>query len=164
MNGAHEPTGDEQRDSELLVAYLDGEVSDAERQGLERRLASDAALREQLAGLQKSWHMLDRLSTAHADDAFTRTTISMAVQSARETAEAPPVPPRRRAQQIAVIALAALLGFLAIRLPWRAARNRQLEDLPVANHLDLYRYADSVEFLRQLDQSNLFGEESDDGL
>ncbi len=117
MNRELPLTQEESPDSELLVAYLDGEVSDAERQDLERRLANDASLREQLAGLQKSWHLLDRLSTAHADDAFTRTTISMAVQSAREVMDHPAVPASRRGRQAAIIALAALLGFLIVRLP-----------------------------------------------
>jgi hypothetical protein len=38
--------------------------------------------------------------------------------------------------------------------------NRQLaEDLPIIENVELYRVADSIDFLRELDSASLFNEE-----
>jgi hypothetical protein len=39
-----------------------------------------------------------------------------------------------------------------------------LRDLPVIENIELYRNADSVQFIRQLDESGLFDEEGEDAL
>ena len=43
--------------------------------------------------------------------------------------------------------------------------NRQLvRDLPVIENVDLYRHADSVDFLRELDKQGFFAEEGEDAI
>jgi len=62
---------------ERLVAYLDGELDDAQAREIEELLATDPKAREILAGLERTWSLLDKLSPGQVDDAFTRTTIEM---------------------------------------------------------------------------------------
>ena len=65
---------------------------------------------------------------------------------------------------LAVTAAASAAGFATAW--WIAdAPNRQLiEDLPVIENVDLYRHADSVEFLQALDEKAIFAMEADDEL
>ena len=63
-----------------LVAYLDGELDDHQRQEVESRLAGDATLRDQLSMLERTWQELDQLPRYESDDALTQTTVEMIVQ------------------------------------------------------------------------------------
>ena len=69
-----------QRDDDSLVAYLDGELDDAETARIEQRLASEPALRTRLQDLQRTWDLLDSLPIVKTDDAFTQSTIELTVQ------------------------------------------------------------------------------------
>ena len=42
------------------------------------------------------------------------------------------------------------------------ANDQLVRDLPVIENIETYEYADSVEFLKQLDKSGLFASEGDD--
>ena len=60
--------------------------------------------------------------------------------------------------------LAAAAGY---RLVDRAAsrRNEQLvRDLPVIENVDVYRHIDSIDFLRRLEEEQIFGEETGDAI
>ena len=49
------------KDEETLVAYLDGELSEAEIIEVEKRLTTCEKFRKQLNGLERTWDMLDAL-------------------------------------------------------------------------------------------------------
>ncbi|MBZ0277275.1 MAG: hypothetical protein K8I60_14095 [Anaerolineae bacterium] len=61
------------RDYELLSAYLDGGLAVAERQALERRLAAEPQLRDELAALRETVSLLHQLPPLKAPRNFTLT-------------------------------------------------------------------------------------------
>lgn len=157
MNAKHETPEQIQT---LLVAYLDGELSGTQRQEIERRLAKDGAFRNQLSTLQKSWDLLDCLPRSAEDKKLTQTTIAMVARDQQRQVTSPPRPsaPVVSGRWVSA-ALALVIGFVAVSVPLRAIQNRQLRDLPVADNLDLYRYADDIEFLRLLNAEGFFPED-----
>ena len=68
-----EPTPDEA----LLTAYLDGEIVPADRQGLEKRLADEPELRQQLALLEETWNYIDLLEKEETDAEKVETTLKI---------------------------------------------------------------------------------------
>jgi anti-sigma factor RsiW len=156
--------------AEELVAYLDGELDTQACQRVERRLVQDADFRRQLRDLQQSWDLLDHLPEADVDERFTQSTIALVAVKATEDAHTMSATGQRR-RKLAAWGLAAgcaavfLISFALVRWSaWRTQR-RLLRDLPVIEHLDDYRYADDIDFLRRLQQDGLFAEgELEDGL
>ncbi|QEG24731.1 anti-sigma factor family protein [Mariniblastus fucicola] len=69
----------EEIDSELLTAYLDGELSDADCIGVEKRLAEDPGFHRKMCELQNAWDMLDSLPLIQPNSQFVQTTIEMAI-------------------------------------------------------------------------------------
>ena len=63
-----------------------------------------------------------------------------------------------------VIVVAALLGFLIVRLVVTAPNRQLVKDLDLLENLDAYRHAEDVEFLRSLEREGLFSVESEDDL
>jgi anti-sigma factor RsiW len=154
---------------EELVAYLDGELDSAEALRVERRLAEDPAYRQALQELEKAWDLLDVLPRAQVDEDFTRTTVEMVALSAAQEVEKVQRgwERRRRAAVIgsaAAVLAAALAGFGAVY--WTSTRsNRELvRDLPVIENMEYYRHAESLEYLRRLDQVGLFEDEVSDAI
>jgi len=74
-----DPRPQAEKDSELLTAYLDGELSESETIAVEKRLATDSEFRSQMQELQNAWDMLDALPLVRPDSAFVRTTVEMAI-------------------------------------------------------------------------------------
>jgi len=72
-----------EQDSELLTAYLDGELPDSECIVVEKRLAEDPAFHQQMRELQAAWEMLDGLPLAQPADHFVQTTVEMATAGLR---------------------------------------------------------------------------------
>ena len=146
---------------EELVAYLDGELDDASARRVEQMLAADPKVRGELQGLERTWHLLDRLDRVTPEEDFTRTTLEMVAVAAKEDLEEQQVVvPRRRRRRwllggVGLLASAAV-GFLALILLRPSPNRRLLEDLPVLENLDQYRHVDSIEFLRLLDGEGLF--------
>jgi anti-sigma factor RsiW len=152
-------------DDELLISYLDGELSTADRGAVEQRLASDADFRGQLSRLQRAWEALDLLPRTGLDPAFTSSTMSMLALTAEQESLATCARARRHwlpgwlARGTPGLLLCAA-AFLLAALPLLALKRSRLRDLPVIQNLDLYRYGDSIRFLRLLDQSQLLRPET----
>jgi len=165
VNAERTPTDETQAEIPAdLVAYLDGELDSEQAQAIEQRLSGDPACRQQLRELQQAWDLLDKLPKADVGDAFTQTTLAMvAVSATDDVAQAQ----RRRGRRYrwlwwtgtAAAVLAFLAGYGAVSRVVSRENRRLLRDLPVIQHLDEYRYVDSVEFLRRLDREGLFAEE-----
>lgn len=149
-----------------LVAYLDGEMDDAEAARVERRLADDANYRIRLQELQQTWDLLDALPRAQVSESFTQSTVEMVALSAADDAQATRSAALRRKAIFAlttsaVVLIAAVGGYL-LTSHYTTAENRQvLRDLPVIQNVDVYANADSVEFLLKLEQEGLFVEDED---
>lgn len=141
--------------SEELVAYLDGELSVGESESVESRLHQDDHARSELQKFDRVWNALDDLPRITVDDTFTRTTIEMAAVEARKELahETAMLPIRRRNRWLKLAALttaAALIGFAAIAA-FAPNRNRELyTNLPVILELDAYSEVRDIEFLRLL--------------
>jgi anti-sigma factor RsiW len=154
---------------EEIVAYLDGELDPRTSTQVEQRLSDDPAYRARLAQLQRAWDLLDSLHRTEADDDFVNSTVAMvAVQEEIEARTQRLLTVRRR--NYAWVGLAMLLlavvgasFFVVHRMLTRDERSF-VRDLPVIEHVDEYRYIDSLDFLKSLERENLFAAEVDDGV
>lgn len=146
---------------EQLVAYLDGELDTAESRRIEALLARDAAVRERLQQLERTWDMLGELDRTPVKSSFTRTTLEMVSLAAAAEAERTKrwLPWKRCVRWLgAVVGLAgaACLGLAVTAWLWPDHNRQLLEDLPVIENLDQYRQVDNVQFLKLLAKEKLF--------
>lgn len=146
---------------DLLSAYLDGELDGDARQRIEQLLASDGALRDELARLRQSWDLLDRLPRSQVNVSFTQTTVEMVALAAADLQS----PTKRRAGRwlgplVLAICLAAAIGtgFGLGRLAWPDPNEQLLGDLPLVEHLDAFQQAGSIDFLRELERERWFAD------
>ena len=157
-------TGDDE-----LVAYLDGELGDVDSGRIEQRLATDTEYRLRLAQLQRSFDLLEALPSSDVENSFTRSTVELVVLSESRSLAKTTVN-RSVSRTIGWLWVAACLICVSLAsymfVTSLADRpNRQLvEDLPIIEDLDLFRYAGSIEFLQQLDSQGLFSEDQVDEL
>jgi anti-sigma factor RsiW len=161
------PPDDPNSLSELLVAYLDGEVDAEESRRVEGILASDAHAREELARLERTWLVLDCLNREPVDERFTKSTLEMvALAAAADLQQEQETIPRRRKRWATIGVAGTLLAIGAgFSLVWclRPTANRQLlDDLPVLEDLDELRQIDDIEFLRQLYHDGVFDKNGSD--
>ena len=154
---------------EELVAYLDGELDTKEVQRVERRLADDGEYRARLNALQRAWDLLDSLPRSSVDESFTQSTVKLVALNAEDEA--------RKAKGQSTVwrrlvwlvgtagAVAAAWGGYVLVMGQLSQPNEQLvQDLPIIENVDLYRHAESIEFLRDLDREGLFAQEVEDAL
>ncbi len=153
---------------EDLVAYLDGELDEAEAQQVEARLNVDAASRKETDALQAAWALLDHLPRAEPSPDFTHRTMEH-VQVAADTAR---IHRRRKFwarwwPRLVTVGWAAglLIAFLVGYLGYLKFRSTEPSDYELARELRLienkrlYELVDDLDFLRRLDRPDLFGEE-----
>ena len=148
---------------EELVAYLDGELDTESNRRIERQLSRDVTLRQQLRDLQQSWDLLDHLPRADVDESFTQSTVAIvALRAADEVQQVETADRRRGRRTLTGAAICAVLAFVAafgVTRWWTSRANRQLlQDLPVIENIDEYRYAESIDFLRAMEKEGLFVE------
>ena len=72
-------------DDELLVAYLDGELSRDDESALENRLVENDNLRERLQNLQSGWELLDDLPDSAPSLKLVGSTLEMVVADLEKT-------------------------------------------------------------------------------
>ena len=158
---------------EELVAYLDGELPDAERARIDKRLVEDPAVQRKMAQLQKAWDLLDMLSKAEPDAEFTRSTVEMVAIQQEKDAEQLQVSAQRStwlwfAGGGLAIALSLAAGFFIASNQMEAPERQLLQDYPVIQRVDelqhAVRNAESVDFLERLRQEGLFAGENDDAI
>ena len=166
MNGPHETLPDGLPPGEELLAYLDGELDAESRRRMDDQLSASGELRQRLKEHQQTWDLLDELPRATVDDSFTRTTVEMvAIQAGDAVSQAQRTNRRRQHLAWVLVVLSAtaagVVGFAYTAQKLAEPNDQIVEDLPIIEHLDAYKNAGSVEFLRRLDEHNLFHE--DDG-
>ena len=147
-----------------IVAYLDGETSDAERRVIEQRLARDENYRQQLHQLERAWDMLDVLPQKQVDPSFVHTTMEMVAVTAAEDLKATQQSSGIRGMWlwsagIVSAVFAGLLGYFTIGWTSGNTNDRLLRDLPVIEKADLYRQINNFEFLQQIYEAGLFAVE-----
>jgi anti-sigma factor RsiW len=170
-----------------LVAYLDGELDEADAQAVEVRVNTDAGARRDLETFQRTWDLLDYLPRAEPSPTFTSRTLERieglpgvargSGPAPALSAPTPPVPGRHRGWRgWAAVAAGAAACFaagygltdLAARLrpvPPAPPGPRDLETLSVAEvrlleRLPQYHAVDDIDFLKALAQPELFGDDA----
>ncbi len=154
---------------ELLVAYLDGELDLEKCPLVERRLAEDESFRSDLRQLQFTWDLLDELPKVEASETFTQTTVEIVALSVEQDVRKEKRNQRRfgrlaRSLTAGGVVATVVISYFFLSAVLSRPNDQLIEDLPVIEDVDLYRVAGSVEFLRRLDEEQLFNEEVDDGL
>lgn len=153
-------TPDERAD---LVAYLDGELPEAHTRSISTKLTHSATARREAELLEKTWDLLDHLPRPALDERFTEQTLtnihriefatspwaSRAALAGRWAAVA--------AVYLVVGAVAGGAGYAAVRWMIPDPTERLARDLSIAEHLDEYLEAGSLEFLNELVKSEAFG-------
>lgn len=142
-----------------LIAYLDGELDQNETELLKSRIGRSAVVQRELQSLQKSWQVLEVLELGSATPSLGLRIRSLveAVSSRDQLAvQAPSTLVDRALRLLVVVVLSAVMfiaGWMAARWFWPDRSAALARDLSIAEHLDAYRAVDSLEFLRQLDES-----------
>lgn len=140
-------------DDELLVAYLDGELSSREENLLMDRLLSDQELNRRLQLLQEGWDWLDKLPDATPNEKLVESTLELVVA---DIVKAKPKSGSlwsryRLPLSLAGVCLAAVLVTFGVAAAIKANDyQQQLHDLAVAESLDAYLYGGDMELMRQL--------------
>ena len=150
-----ESSNSERQRMELIVSYLDGEISPEEGAQVEQQLASDEQFRQQLQSFDRAWVALDELPTAAVDDNFPRTTMELIVGTARQEIDqkttALPVQRRKRGlATLLLVAAAACVGFVVVRATVENPNRRLVADSPVIYLVDIYSQFHELSFLRDL--------------
>lgn len=164
-----QPTAEHDVVHEELVAYLDGELDSAAVMIVERKLADDEAYRERLKALQQTWDLLDHLPRSHVDQSFTHDTLKLVALSAEDDAEKSKRVATRWRQfgwvaGAATAAAAACAGYFLVTGYVSRPNDQLVKDLPLLENVDLYKHAESVDFLKQLEHEGLFVQEAGDAL
>jgi hypothetical protein len=165
----HSTLTDEDRRN--LVAYLDGELDDESARTLDVKLASDPAARAEVESLKKTWELLDYLPRVEPSASFTHRTIER-LQPVRSTMMMSDVA-RRRARSLAwglgwaaSILLAACAGYFGTKYWQKQSRTsldqELVQDLRVIENKRFYDHVDDLDFLKELDHPDLFGDDRPD--
>lgn len=163
-----------EQELEKLVAYLDGEVSDQEAIEVEQSLSTDEKTRAHVDGLERTWELLDRLPITKASDEFTNKTLSTikTVQleaQANESQDRSGLGLSKQSQQqiwkVAVaggwmigLACSIFLGYVFTNQWLPDESEPLLKELSFIENLDTYSEVQSLEFLKDLQQSGTFDE------
>jgi len=160
------------RDRENLTAYLDGELDPKSAQALEAKINLDPEARKEVEALKQAWGMLDYLPKAQPTAGFTHRTLELLSQDKKNPAVSTGAyswfqfGPWLRAGAWSVGILVAVgAGLAGGNALFKKAPDTVDSDEPIVRHLrvlDKWRQYDTVgdvEFLKALNQPELFGDE-----
>ncbi len=166
------PISDEEREN--LVAYLDGELDEDAARAVEARISVDPQVRAEVEALKQAWEMLEILPRPEPSSNFTNRTLErLAVYRPHSTMTMQR--PFWRGRWVArlgwaaALLVAAAVGCILMLTfgprptsPDAALVDSVLtEDLRVIEHKPLFDAMDNLDFLKRLDQSELFDEDSE---
>jgi anti-sigma factor RsiW len=163
-----------ENDRENLTAYLDGELDAKTARTMEARLSQDVAARKEAETLRRTWEMLDLLPRPAPSPTFASKTL----QTISALRPAPKVRLTRpwpfwafAASWAAALLISGLAGFVGESwiikrppsedlVPVQAVDRDQLllRDLRLLENRALYDAVDDINFVRELDTPELFGE------
>ncbi len=150
------------KDEETLVAYLDGELSEAEIIEVEKRLTTCEKFRKQLNGLERTWDMLDALPAVEPTDSFTRSTMEMVIGDQTKTVLRGQKKfwtfPLRAACMIGLPLLACLGTYTFAKWQQDAPLRTLIADMPLLANYELYESAKTIEFVDLLYNKGLLSD------
>jgi anti-sigma factor RsiW len=164
------PESVSEKDRSELVAYLDGELNAEAAHVVEAKINSDPALRAEADSLKLTWDLLDFLPRHEPSPSFTHRTLEQASVSQPKLSAALMIArkaPWRRlaigASWTAAVVLAAGIGIAVTTrvLPREPTDEELARDLGVIEHKKAYEQVGEIEFLKQLDTPDLFGDDPD---
>src|SRR5208337_3047290 len=143
-------------DRATLIAYLDGELEEEAARQMEVRLSQEPAVRAEAEVLKRTWDLLDYLPKVEASSHFTHRTLAQ-VTSRQKIYRLGRLWIQRVAWAAGVLVALALgyAGVMAL-VPRHPTDEELVRDLRLIENKRLYEEAGSVEFLRELDQPDLF--------
>ncbi|HEX8202944.1 MAG TPA: hypothetical protein VF590_20885 [Isosphaeraceae bacterium] len=147
---------------ENLVAYLDGELNEAETHAIEAKLTASISARREVEALEQTWELLDFLPRPQASAEMSTRTLSRAGRMASPDDRLLDVARRTTRRLGPALAGAALvlvglgIGYVSTRWLWPNPTARLVRDLSLAEQLDEYQSVGSFDFLQQLDESGIF--------
>jgi anti-sigma factor RsiW len=160
------PLSDKERAD--LVAYLDGELAGEAARALEAKLSLNPQVRAEAESLRRTWALLDYLPRPEPSPSFTNRTLSRVAPV--EPGPTPAGAQARRRRRVALLGLGWAAGLLLAALAGRAAVHRLLpqqpgerelvRDLRLIENKRFYDLVGDLDFLRRLDDPDLFGEET----
>jgi len=150
-----------------LTAYLDGELEEEAAQALEAKLSQDPEARAEVEQLRQTWSMLDYLPRPAPSVTFTHRTMEKLSLEKRplETSKMAAGPARawlKRITWAAAVLVAVGAGWYASQRLWQPAPDpdeRLVRQLRLIEKWRAYEMVDDVDFLRQLDHPDLFGDD-----
>jgi anti-sigma factor RsiW len=150
-----------------LVAYLDGELGGEAARALETKLSLNPAARAEAESLKRTWGLLDYLPQPEPSPNFTHRTLEK-MAPIRTTTARPIRRPSRRPWLIgagwtAAVLAAAAAGYIGVGMisGGRDSTDRDLtRDLRVIENKRFYDHVDDLDFLKSLDQPDLFEEDA----
>jgi anti-sigma-K factor RskA len=158
-----------------LVAYLDGELGGEAKRAIEARISLDPVWRTEAASLQRTWNLLDHLPRPEPSPSFTQRTLSR-LEPVHPSVGKKLTPTGSRqgltrwitigAGWAAALVVATLAGYHAFQRnppPYEPGEAELIRELRVIEHKRHYDLVDDIDFLRELDHPDLFGEESSGG-
>lgn len=154
-----------------LVAYLDGELTGDAARAVEAKLSLDPQVRAEADSLRRTWDLLDFLPRTEPSPSFTERTLSRVdpVPASGPVAAPPGAPLTRRWRPVllglgwAVVLLLAALGThrLTLALLTRPPGDTELiRDLRLIENKRFYDLVDDIDFLKKLDDPDLFGDDA----
>jgi hypothetical protein len=145
-----------------LVAYLDHELGEAERDAIATKLAHSPTARRELEALKRTWEMLDHLPVSQASPSLISRTLTQALDFVG-TEERIAGGARRLWKGFVPAILwfclfvgSLSLGFVLTRWLIPNPTARLARHLSVAEHLDEYESVGGFEFLELLEHSPNF--------
>jgi len=152
-----------EEEQEDLVAYLDGELDEDATQSVETRMGLDPAVRSEADTLKRTWELLDYLPRPEPSPSFTERTLTKL--NARQTQEAIRSFRMRRwlirCGWAAAVLLVGGAGYALTQMARPTPHNDQelVRDLGVVENVRQYEQGESVDFLKQLNDPDLFGDQ-----
>src|SRR5262249_3084792 len=156
------PLNDDERAD--LVAYLDGELDERTARVLEARLSQDARVRAEADALKRTWELLDYLPQPEPSPSFTHRTLERV--SALHPAQSATAGRWRwwvgAVSWAAAVLLCGVGSYAAVMRfnPTEPNMEDLVRDLRVIENKRYYEAADDIEFVRDLDDPDRFGEDS----
>jgi anti-sigma factor RsiW len=150
-----------------LTAYLDGELDEEAAQALEAKLSQDPQARAEVEQLRQTWSMLDYLPRPAPSASFTHRTMEK-LSLEKRPLETGKMAGRsggswlKRIAWAAAVLIAVGVGWYASQRLWQPAPDpdeRLVRQLRLIEKWRAYEMVDDVDFLRQLDHPDLFGDD-----
>lgn len=160
-------TNDE-ADSELLTAYLDGELSDPDCIAVEKRLAEEPAFHRLMCELQNAWDMLDSLPLIQPNSHFVQTTVEMAIAGYKPEKNSTAIRIIKGLLLLLIPATAFGVSYFLKRESIEKPERELVADLPLIENYDRYRQVvfkdsaeDGIALLKSIYAKGLFREVDD---